>query len=68
MQNGLLQIFSKMGERALEKSRAYYYPQAVKTIAVADDLSDVEFAAMLKEIDRFSAQFSSLHAKQMGPE
>lgn len=68
MQNGLLHIFSKMGERALLKSRAYYYPQAVKTMAIADDLSDVEFAAMLKEIDCFSAQFSSSHAKQMAPE
>ncbi len=63
MQPRLLQIFSRIGERALEKSRAYYYPQAVKTWAVADDLSDVEFAAMLREIDSFSAQFSGAHTK-----
>jgi len=68
MQNGLMQIFSKMGQRALKRSRAYYYPHIVNTLADAEELSDVEFAAMLKEIDCFSEQFSVSQAKQMEPE
>jgi hypothetical protein len=58
MQNQLLQIFSKMSQRALEKSRRYYYPYALSDTAQAEDLSDAEFAAMLQEIDRFTAQFA----------
>ena len=63
MQNGLLGIFSKMGQKALEKSRDYYSPHLVSAMAYAEELSDEEFAVMLKAIDCFSAQFSAAHSK-----
>ncbi len=61
MHNGILQLFSRIGQNALEKSRGYYYPPAVKSENSAvevNDLSDAEFSVMLQEIDCFSAQFS----------
>lgn len=66
MQNRLLQAFSQIGQRALEKSRGYYYPPMARMTDGADDsalagapaISDEEFAAMLQEIDKLSAQFS----------
>ena len=71
MQNRWLQAFSQIGQRALEKSRGYYYPLMARMTDSANDsalagapaISDDEFAAMLREIDKLSAQFSVPRSK-----
>ena len=71
MQNRWLQAFSQIGQRALEKSRGYYYtPMGFMTngatdsaLAGAPTIGDEEFAAMLREIDKLSAQFLVPHSK-----
>ena len=71
MQNRWLQAFSQIGQRALEKSRGYYYPPIARmaddttdsALAGAPAISDEEFAAMLREIDKLSAQFLVPHSK-----
>jgi len=57
MQNKMMQMFSSIGLMALEKSRAYYFPPTTPALEGGEILSDAEFANMLQEIDRFSAQF-----------
>lgn len=71
MQNRWLQAFSQIGLRTLEKSRGYYYPLMTRMTDSANDsaagatpaISDEEFAAMLREIDKLSAQFSRPRSK-----
>ena len=71
MQNRWLQAFSQIGQRALEKSRGYYYPPIVRmadetadsAVAGAPAINDEEFSAMLREIDQLSAQFVVSHSK-----
>ncbi len=53
-----MNIFSQIGQRVLEKSRAYYFPVQKHSEADWESLTDEAFAAMLKEIDAFSARFS----------
>lgn len=68
MHNALLQIFSRMGQTVLERSRGYYYPHSVNTAAnLADtaEISAVEYAAMLLEIDRFGAQLLCAQTTQI---
>ena len=67
MQNIMAQIITNLGLRALEKSRGYYYPPGVDSMADAVEMNDAEFATLIQNIDRFSAQFLAAHAKQMGP-
>lgn len=65
MPNLLTHIFERIGQKALEKSRAYYHPLPTSSdlwTSTAQDgevLSDASFAAMLEEIDAFSAQLRS---------
>lgn len=66
MQNALMHIFVQIGQRALEKSRAYYYPLTTNMEDGKGALSDLAFAAMLKEIDAFSAQFCAAQAPGEG--
>lgn len=57
MQNKMLQRLSNLGLRVLEKSRAYYFPYSMTDQVGGQLLSNAEFANMLREIERFSAQF-----------
>lgn len=57
MQNHLLQIASRLGEKVLARTRRYYYPYSLHTALDAQHLSEAEFASVLREIDQFSAQF-----------
>jgi len=62
MQKKMSQMFLNLGLLALEKSREYYYPPSVNSMGDAVELSDAEFATLVQEIDRFSAQFSASQA------
>jgi hypothetical protein len=53
----MMQVLSNVSLRALEKSRAYYFPPTINDMGGAEMLSEAEFADMLQEIDKFSAQF-----------
>lgn len=57
MQPILMHFFLRIGQRVLEKSRAYYYPLPENSEEEEGTLSNVAFAAMLKEIDAFSEGF-----------
>jgi len=54
----MMQALSNIGLRALEKSRGYYFPPTMTYMGGAEMLSEAEYAEMLQEIDKFSAQFS----------
>ena len=60
---GRLDLISKLGQFALEKSRGYYYPRATSSLMRTDEISDVAFSALLKEIDTFAEQFRTPCAK-----
>ncbi len=62
MQNILMHIFVQIGQRALEKSRAYYFPPTYKPKTEWDELDDAEFETMIKDIDTFSVQFRAVQA------
>ncbi len=68
MQNKMAQMITKLGLRALEKSRGYYHLPSMNCMADAVEMNDAEFATLIQDIDRFSTQFLAAHAKQMGPE
>lgn len=66
MQNRMAQMFTNLGLRALEKSREYYYPPGSSIFEMVE-MSDVEFAALIQDIDCFSAQFCiALEERNMG--
>ena len=58
-----LDLISKLGRFALKKSRRYYYPRTINFLMQTEAISDVGFSALLKEIDRFAAQFQTPYAK-----
>lgn len=62
MQKSLLNIFVRLSQKALDKSRAYYYPLSASPEAEGAALNDIAFAAMLREIDAFSAQLRAVPA------
>jgi hypothetical protein len=57
MQNKMMQMLSNIGLRALEISRAYYFPPPMTDMAGSELLSEAEYVDLLQEIDKFSAQF-----------
>lgn len=57
MQASLFNVFVRLSQKALDKSRNYYYPVLTRTGADSAALSDIAFTAMLQEIDAFGAQF-----------
>ena len=58
-----LDLISKLGRFALKKARRYYYPRTINSLMQTEAFSDVAFSALLKEIDRFAAQFQTPYAK-----
>lgn len=66
MQASLLNIFVHLGQKALNKSRAYYCPLSANPEEEFSPLSDIAFAAMLREIDAFSAQLRARSAPSRG--
>ena len=60
---GRLDLVSKLGQFALKKSRRYYYPRTISSLMRTDEISDVAFSALLKEIDSFAEQFRAPCAK-----
>lgn len=63
MPNRMMQVLSNIGQRALEKSRGYYFRPSMTFRGGAEMLSEAEYAEMLQEIDKFSAQFTKPIAK-----
>lgn len=57
MHNKMRRMLSNFGHGASAKSRAYRFPSILTEMGGAEMLSDAEFADMLEEIDKFSAQF-----------
>lgn len=62
-----MHIFELFGQHLLEKSRAYYFPQARDSSIAEEMLSDAAFSALLNEIDSFSEQFHTAPTTSMGP-
>lgn len=52
-----LDLISRFGQFALQKSRRYYYPRTINSLMRTDEINDVAFSVLLKEIDTFAAQF-----------
>lgn len=58
MQNKMGKMLTNLGLGILEKSREYYYPPSMSRMAAENaELSEAEFAKLIRDIDRFSAQF-----------
>ena len=60
MQASLLNVFVRLSQAALDKSRAYYYPLSASHEEEGPALNDLTFAAMLRDIDAFSAQLRAV--------
>ena len=57
MHNKMRRMLSNFGHKSLEKSRACRFLSILTEMGGAEMLSDAEFADILEEIDKFSAQF-----------
>ena len=58
MQASLLNVFVRLSQKALDKSRGYGSPPSSFSDTEDCQLSDAAFAALLKEIDSFSVEFT----------
>ena len=66
MQASLLNVFVRLSQKALDKSRGYGSLSSSFSDTEDRQLSDLAFTAMLKEIDAFSAQFCAAQAPGEG--
>ena len=58
MQASLLNVFVRLSQKALDKSRGYGSPSSSLSETEECPLSDAAFAKLLKEIDTFSVEFT----------
>ena len=58
MQASLLNVFVRLSQKALDKSRDYGSPPSSPCETEDCQLSDAVFAKLLKEIDSFSVEFT----------
>lgn len=58
MQASLLNVFVRLSQKALDKSREHGSSSSSPCEAENCQLSDAAFAALLKEIDSFSVEFT----------
>ena len=68
MQASLLNVFIRLSQKALEKSRGYGSPPSSLSDTEDCQLSDAAFAALLNEIDSFSVEFVQKGSAGIVPE
>lgn len=68
MQASLLNVFVRLSQKALDKSRDYGSPPSSPCETEDCQLSDAVFAKLLKEIDSFSVEFTRQGSVDVVPE
>ena len=68
MQASLLNVFVRLSQKALDKSRGYGSPPSSLSETEDCGLSDAAFAKLLKEIDSFSVELTRQGSADVVPE